>query len=175
MKMTPINLTPSPDLSGLSAAELLAVIAGFQQQLALKTKLFNPKKRLSSGVTPISCYSKSCCVCAGSSALPPAARNSISSRSLMRQSWKRTSTPCWPSYPMTCRKLPKQRPSRANVASPPHCCASASNSPSAMSRKPGPARCSLPRSKRSCSSFRLNSRCWRSGKRRRCSSVMAKR
>ena len=36
MKMTPKNLTPSPDLSGLSAAELLAVIAGFQQQLALK-------------------------------------------------------------------------------------------------------------------------------------------
>lgn len=36
MKMTPKNLTPSPNLSGLSAAELLAVIAGFQQQLALK-------------------------------------------------------------------------------------------------------------------------------------------
>ena len=36
MKMTLKNLTPSPDLSGLSAAELLAVIAGFQQQLALK-------------------------------------------------------------------------------------------------------------------------------------------
>ncbi|MDH0241326.1 IS66-like element ISAeme5 family transposase, partial [Aeromonas caviae] len=36
MKMTPKNLTPSPELSGLSAAELLAVIAGFQQQLALK-------------------------------------------------------------------------------------------------------------------------------------------
>ena len=36
MKMTPENLTPSPDLNGLCAAELLAVIAGFQQQLALK-------------------------------------------------------------------------------------------------------------------------------------------
>ncbi|END8972958.1 IS66 family transposase [Citrobacter freundii] len=36
MKMTLKNLTPSSDLSGLSAAELLAVIAGFQQQLALK-------------------------------------------------------------------------------------------------------------------------------------------
>lgn len=36
MKMTLKNLTPSPDLSGLSAAELLAVITGFQQKLALK-------------------------------------------------------------------------------------------------------------------------------------------
>ena len=36
MKITPENLTPSPDLNGLCAAELLAVIAGFQQQLALK-------------------------------------------------------------------------------------------------------------------------------------------
>jgi len=36
MKTTPENLTPSPDLNGLCAAELLAVIAGFQQQLALK-------------------------------------------------------------------------------------------------------------------------------------------
>ena len=39
MKMTPKNLTPSPDLSGLSAAELLAVIAGFQQKLALKEEV----------------------------------------------------------------------------------------------------------------------------------------
>ncbi|HHT3108895.1 TPA: IS66 family transposase [Citrobacter freundii] len=44
MKMTPINLTPSPDLSGLSAAELLAVIAGFQQQLALKDEALQSKE-----------------------------------------------------------------------------------------------------------------------------------
>ncbi|MBM0438877.1 hypothetical protein GO604_21990 [Aeromonas hydrophila subsp. ranae] len=43
MKTTPENLTPSPDLSGLGAAELLAVIAGFQQQLALKG---NPPEKL---------------------------------------------------------------------------------------------------------------------------------
>ena len=36
MKTTPENLTPSPELGGLCAAELLAVIAGFQQKLALK-------------------------------------------------------------------------------------------------------------------------------------------
>lgn len=39
MKMTPKNLTPSPVLSGLSAAELLAVIADFQQKLALKEEV----------------------------------------------------------------------------------------------------------------------------------------
>ena len=44
MKMTPKNLTPSPDLSGLSAAELLAVIAGFQQQLALKDEALQSKE-----------------------------------------------------------------------------------------------------------------------------------
>ncbi|MCU3278754.1 IS66 family transposase [Enterobacter hormaechei subsp. steigerwaltii] len=43
MKMTLKNLTPSPDLSGLSAAELLAVIAGFQQQLALKDEALQSK------------------------------------------------------------------------------------------------------------------------------------
>ncbi|MGU5767052.1 hypothetical protein ACV1DQ_16805, partial [Aeromonas allosaccharophila] len=43
MKMTPKNLTPSPDLSGLSAAELLTVIAGFQQQLALKDEALQSK------------------------------------------------------------------------------------------------------------------------------------
>ena len=44
MKTTPENLTPSPDLSGLSAAELLAVIAGFQQQLALKDEALQSKE-----------------------------------------------------------------------------------------------------------------------------------
>lgn len=44
MKMTLKNLTPSPDLSGLSAAELLAVIAGFQQQLALKDEALQSKE-----------------------------------------------------------------------------------------------------------------------------------
>ncbi|EOI1335872.1 IS66 family transposase [Salmonella enterica subsp. enterica serovar 4,[5],12:i:-] len=44
MKMTLKNLTPSPDLSGLSAAELLAVIAGFQQQLALKEEALQSKE-----------------------------------------------------------------------------------------------------------------------------------
>ena len=44
MKITPENLTPSPDLSGLSAAELLAVIAGFQQQLALKDEALQSKE-----------------------------------------------------------------------------------------------------------------------------------
>ena len=44
MKMTPKNLTPSPNLSGLSAAELLAVIAGFQQQLALKDEALQSKE-----------------------------------------------------------------------------------------------------------------------------------
>ncbi len=44
MKMTPKNLTPSPDLSGLGAAELLAVIAGFQQQLALKDEALQSKE-----------------------------------------------------------------------------------------------------------------------------------
>ena len=39
MKTTPNNLTPSPDLSGLGASELLAVIAGFQQKLALKEEV----------------------------------------------------------------------------------------------------------------------------------------
>ena len=39
MKMTPENLTPSPDLSGLGASELLAVIADFQQKLALKEEV----------------------------------------------------------------------------------------------------------------------------------------
>ncbi len=39
MKMTPKNLTPSSVLSGLSAAELLAVIADFQQKLALKEEV----------------------------------------------------------------------------------------------------------------------------------------
>ncbi|HHR4685482.1 TPA: IS66 family transposase [Salmonella enterica] len=43
MKMTLKNLTPSPDLSGLSAAELLTVIAGFQQQLALKDEALQSK------------------------------------------------------------------------------------------------------------------------------------
>lgn len=42
--MTLKNLTPSPDLSGLSAAELLAVIAGFQQQLALKDEALQSKE-----------------------------------------------------------------------------------------------------------------------------------
>ena len=44
MKTTPNNLTPSPDLSGLSAAELLTVIAGFQQQLALKDEALQSKE-----------------------------------------------------------------------------------------------------------------------------------
>ncbi|HAH0791978.1 TPA: IS66 family transposase [Escherichia coli] len=44
MKMTLKNLTPSPNLSGLSAAELLAVIAGFQQQLALKDEALQSKE-----------------------------------------------------------------------------------------------------------------------------------
>ena len=44
MKMTLKNLTPSPDLSGLGAAELLAVIAGFQQQLALKDEALQSKE-----------------------------------------------------------------------------------------------------------------------------------
>ena len=44
MKTTPNNLTPSPDLSGLGAAELLAVIAGFQQQLALKDEALQSKE-----------------------------------------------------------------------------------------------------------------------------------
>ena len=44
MKMTPKNLTPSPDLSGLCAAELLAVIAGFQQKLALKDEALQSKE-----------------------------------------------------------------------------------------------------------------------------------
>ncbi|HHD2920531.1 IS66 family transposase [Enterobacter kobei] len=44
MKITPENLTPSPDLSGLCAAELLAVIAGFQQQLALKDEALQSKE-----------------------------------------------------------------------------------------------------------------------------------
>lgn len=44
MKMTPENLTPSPDLNGLCAAELLAVIAGFQQQLALKDEALQSKE-----------------------------------------------------------------------------------------------------------------------------------
>ncbi|BBQ28719.1 MULTISPECIES: IS66 family transposase [Aeromonas] len=44
MKTTPENLTPSPDLSGLGAAELLAVIAGFQQQLALKDEALQSKE-----------------------------------------------------------------------------------------------------------------------------------
>lgn len=43
MKMTLKNLTPSPDLSGLSAAELLTVITGFQQQLALKDEALQSK------------------------------------------------------------------------------------------------------------------------------------
>ena len=43
MKTTPENLTPSPDLNGLCAAELLAVIAGFQQQLALKDEALQSK------------------------------------------------------------------------------------------------------------------------------------
>ncbi len=42
--MTLKNLTPSPDLSGLGAAELLAVIAGFQQQLALKDEALQSKE-----------------------------------------------------------------------------------------------------------------------------------
>ena len=164
MKMTPENLTPSPDLNGLAPLSCWLLLRVFSNSWRW-TKLFNPKKRLSSGVTPISCYSKSCCVCAGSSALPPAARNSISSSSLMRQSWKRTSTPCWPSYPDDLPQTPKpkaktrrQRGFRSLLRE------RIDLHPSAMSRKPGPARCSLPRSKRSCSSFRLNSRCWRSGK-----------
>ena len=44
MKTTPENLTPSPDLNGLCAAELLAVIAGFQQQLALKDETLQSKE-----------------------------------------------------------------------------------------------------------------------------------
>ncbi|GAB3214482.1 IS66 family transposase [Pseudaeromonas pectinilytica] len=44
MKTTPNNLTPSPDLSGLGASELLAVIAGFQQQLALKDEALQSKE-----------------------------------------------------------------------------------------------------------------------------------
>ena len=36
MKTTPDNATSSPDFSSLSAAELVAVINGFQQQLASK-------------------------------------------------------------------------------------------------------------------------------------------
>ena len=44
MKTTPENLTPSPDLNGLCAAELLAVIAGFQQQLALKDEALQSKE-----------------------------------------------------------------------------------------------------------------------------------
>jgi transposase len=44
MKITPENLTPSPDLNGLCAAELLAVIAGFQQQLALKDEALQSKE-----------------------------------------------------------------------------------------------------------------------------------
>ncbi|HBT5612966.1 TPA: IS66 family transposase [Klebsiella pneumoniae] len=39
MKSTPENLTPSSDLSGLCASELLAVIADFQQKLALKEEV----------------------------------------------------------------------------------------------------------------------------------------
>jgi hypothetical protein len=36
MKITPEYLTPLPELGSLSAAELLVVIADFQQQLALQ-------------------------------------------------------------------------------------------------------------------------------------------
>ena len=44
MKSTPKNLTPSSDLSGLGASELLAVIAGFQQKLALKDEALQSKE-----------------------------------------------------------------------------------------------------------------------------------
>ncbi|MDV1990816.1 IS66 family transposase [Escherichia coli] len=46
MKTTPENLTPSPDLSGLGAAELLAVIAGFQQKLALKDQALRSQEQV---------------------------------------------------------------------------------------------------------------------------------
>jgi hypothetical protein len=46
MKTTPENLTPSPDLNGLCAAELLAVIAGFQQQLALKDQALRSQEQV---------------------------------------------------------------------------------------------------------------------------------
>ena len=45
MKMTPKNLTPSPDLSGLCAAELLGVIADFQQKLALKDQALRSQEK----------------------------------------------------------------------------------------------------------------------------------
>ncbi|HGX0004973.1 TPA: IS66 family transposase [Escherichia coli] len=46
MKTTPENLTPSSDLSGLGAAELLAVIAGFQQKLALKDQALRSQEQV---------------------------------------------------------------------------------------------------------------------------------
>ena len=46
MKTTPENLTPSPDLNGLCAAELLAVIAGFQQKLALKDQALRSQEQV---------------------------------------------------------------------------------------------------------------------------------
>ncbi|MEP8108334.1 IS66 family transposase [Aeromonas caviae] len=45
MKTTPENLTPSPELSGLCAAELLGVIADFQQKLALKDQVLRSQEK----------------------------------------------------------------------------------------------------------------------------------
>lgn len=47
MKTTPENLIPSPELSSLSAAELLVVIADFQQQLELKDEALQSKEEAS--------------------------------------------------------------------------------------------------------------------------------
>ncbi|MDF2415890.1 hypothetical protein GWQ22_21705, partial [Aeromonas sp. 1HA1] len=44
MKTTPENLTPLPELSSLGAAELLVVIAGFQQKLALQEDVIQSKE-----------------------------------------------------------------------------------------------------------------------------------
>jgi len=43
MKIAPENLTPLPELSALSATELLAIIADFQQQLVLKEEALQSK------------------------------------------------------------------------------------------------------------------------------------
>ena len=45
MKFTPEHLTQSPDLSGLSATELLVVIADFQQKLALKDQALRSQEK----------------------------------------------------------------------------------------------------------------------------------
>ena len=86
MKMTPENLTPSPDLNGLCAAELLAVIAGFQQQLALKDEAIQRRDAhilLLEELLRLRRIQRF----AASSEKP------ISSSSLMKRSWKPRSTP----------------------------------------------------------------------------------